>query len=33
MPHEYTRAIIKTYEFLNELKKRSDVPADVKDSV
>jgi hypothetical protein len=32
MPHEYTRAIIKTYEFLNELKKRNDIPADVKDS-
>lgn len=32
MPHEQTRAIIKTFEFLMELKNRNDIPADLKES-
>lgn len=32
MPHEYTRAIIKTFEFLKEIRQRGDIPADVKES-
>ncbi|MDP3088524.1 MAG: BPSL0761 family protein [Methylotenera sp.] len=32
MPHEHTRAIINTYEFLKELMERSDIPADIKES-
>lgn len=32
MPHDHTRAITKTYEFLKELRQRDDIPADVKES-
>ena len=32
MPHERTRSVIETRKFLNELRLRDDVPADVKKS-
>lgn len=32
MPHEHTRAVIETRKFLDELRLRDDIPADVKKS-
>lgn len=32
MPHEHTRAVIETQKFLKELRLRTDIPADVKES-
>jgi len=32
LPHEHTRAVIETQKFLKELKQRTDIPADLKES-